>query len=572
MKTNFLKGLAIAAVSLLFASCADSQTAETEILTLTVEPKSVQLKVGETKQLTSKITSSLTGDMPTQSVSYISSTPEKATIDDKGLVTAVALGKSEITASIKGTDVSEKITVTVVGDDIHKGEVIDLGDGSNAYEIKSDMTLSYPNTYILKGWVYVCKGATLTIEPGVIIKGDKATKSSLIIERGAKIMAQGEPNKPIIMTSGEPAGSRKSGDWGGLIVCGYAKHNLAEATIEGGVRSKHGGTNDADNSGVLSYIRVEFAGVEYTEGNEINGITFGSVGSKTKVDHIQVSFSGDDSYEWFGGSVNASHLISYRSWDDDYDTDNGFSGKIQFAVGLRDPQIGDQSASNGFESDNNANGSFATPLTSVTFANVSLFGPVANPASYVDEAGVHGSQDPSKVRFQAAMHLRRNTSLNVFNSVFAAFPIGLIIENDKGSNTQKNATDKLLNVSNTVFAGMVKNFQDAQYWTNGTVYNPASDADAFAKAYFSTEALLNMTYTSIADLKLVGNPLDLTSPANMIPQSDSPLSNSAVWTNPIVASGFERVSYKGAFAPTETKEKNWMSGWTEFDPQNAQYE
>lgn len=571
MKTNFLKSIAIAATSLLFAACADNTGAETEILTLSVDPVSVQLKVGETKKLTTAISSSVGGDVSKQEVTFTSSANETATVSNDGVVTAVALGKAEITATIKGTDVTAKTTVNVVGDDTPQGEVIELGDGSNAFEVKSNMTLSYPNTYILKGWVYVCEGATLTIEPGVIVKGDKATKGSLIIERGAKIMAQGEPKKPIIMTSSQPAGSRKPGDWGGLIVCGYAKHNLAEATIEGGVRSKHGGNNDADNSGVLSYVRVEFAGIEYTEGNEINGITFGSVGTGTKLDHIQVSFSGDDSFEWFGGSVNATHLIAFRGWDDDFDTDNGYSGKIQFAMGLRDPKIGDQSASNGFESDNNANGSAAAPLTSAIFANVSLFGPVANPSSYVDESGVNGSQDPSKVRFQAAMHLRRNTSISAFNSVFGAYPIGLIIENDKGSNTQGNATNGLLNISGTVFAGMVKNFQDAQYWKDNTVYNPAADADAFTKAYFSTEALLNKTYPSLDDLKLTGNPLDLTSPANMIPLSDSPLASGAVWTNSLVASGFEKVSYRGAFAPTETKENNWMSGWTEFDPQNAQY-
>lgn len=571
MKTTFLKSIAIVAASLTLAACAEKTGTETEILTLLVEPTTVQLKVGETKKLTTKITSSTGGDVSKQEVTFKSSAEATATVDNNGVITAVALGKADITVTIKGTDVTEKTTVNVVDKDVPKGEIIDLGDGSNAFEIKSNMTLSYPNTYILKGWVYVCEGATLTIEPGVIIKGDKATKASLIIERGAKIMAQGEPTKPIIMTSNQPAGSRKPGDWGGLVVCGYAKHNLAEATIEGGVRSKHGGSNDADNSGVLSYVRVEFAGIEYTEGNEINGITFGSVGTGTKLDHIQVSFSGDDSFEWFGGSVNATHLISYRSWDDDFDTDNGFSGRIQFAMGLRDPKIGDQSASNGFESDNNANGSNAGPLTSVTFANVSMFGPVANPASYVDESGVNGSQDPSKVRFQAAMHLRRNTSLSVFNSVFGAFPIGLIIENDKGSNTQGNATNGLLNVSGTVFAGMVKNFQDAQYWKDKTVYNPAADSDLFTKAYFSTEALLNGTYTTLADLKFIGNPLDLTSPANMIPSTDSPLATGAVWTNSLVASGFEKVVYKGAFAPTETKENNWMTGWVEFDPQNAQY-
>ncbi|NVB76620.1 hypothetical protein HUV05_24610, partial [Bacteroides vulgatus] len=100
-----------------------------------------------------------------------------------------------------------------------------------------------------------------------------------------------------------------------------------------------------DNSGVLKYVRCEFAGIEYSTDNEINAITFGSVGSGTTVDYVQVSYSGDDSYEWFGGSVNCKHLVALGTWDDDFDTDNGFSGKLQFLAALRNPKIGDKSAS-----------------------------------------------------------------------------------------------------------------------------------------------------------------------------------------------------------------------------------
>ena len=134
-------------------------------------------------------------------------------------------------------------------------------------------------------------GVSLTIEPGVVIKGDKATQGTLIIVRGGKIMAQGTPERPIVFTSAQAPGSRKPGDWGGIILLGKAPNNLGEQTIEGGVRSKHGGNDPADNSGVLSYVRVEFPGIEYSTDNEINGITFGSVGSGTKIDHLQVSYS-----------------------------------------------------------------------------------------------------------------------------------------------------------------------------------------------------------------------------------------------------------------------------------------
>ncbi|MDR1681767.1 MAG: hypothetical protein LBS25_00040, partial [Candidatus Symbiothrix sp.] len=243
------------------------------------------------------------------------------------------------------------------------GKTLDLGDGSDAYEITSDMTLEYPNIYNLRGFVYVPAGKTLTVEPGVIIKGDKATKATLIVERGGKIMAKGTKERPIVFTSSQAPGSRNPGDWGGLILLGKAPNNMGEQTIEGGVRSKHGGTDANDNSGALSYVRVEFAGIEYSTDNEINGITFGSVGAATQLDHIQVSYSGDDSFEWFGGTVNAKNLVAFRGWDDDFDTDNGFSGKIQYALGLRDPKTADKSASNGFESDNNAAGSDGQPFT-----------------------------------------------------------------------------------------------------------------------------------------------------------------------------------------------------------------
>ncbi|MDR1602045.1 MAG: hypothetical protein LBS42_06405 [Tannerella sp.] len=447
------------------------------------------------------------------------------------------------------------------------GEVLDLGDGSKEnYEIKTNTTLTYPNTYNLRGFVYVPSGVTLTIEPGVILKGEKSTQGTLIVERGGKINAQGTKERPIVFTSAQAAGSRKPGDWGGIILLGKAPNNMGEQTIEGGVRSKHGGTDPNDNSGVLSYVRVEFAGIEYSTDNEINGITFGSIGAGTKLDHLQVSYSGDDSFEWFGGTVDAKYLIAYRGWDDDFDTDNGFSGKIQYALGLRDPQTGDKSASNGFESDNNAAGSATEPYTGAVFANVSLFGPVANPTSYTDAAGVNGSTVDA--RFQAALHLRRNTQLSIFNSVIAAFPIGIIIENDKGSTTQQWAADGKLNIANCYLAGTIKDFQNAQYWKESSVFNP-DDAGSFVDTYFNRTDGGNHIAT-IADLKFAGDPLSLASPG-AFPASGSPLASGASWTNAKVLSGFDKVNYIGAFGPNENNSNNWMSGWCNFDPQNTVY-
>ncbi|MFR8633140.1 MAG: hypothetical protein ACLVDW_04670, partial [Barnesiella intestinihominis] len=219
-------------------------------------------------------------------------------------------------------------------------------------------------------------------------------------------------------------------------------------------------------------------------------------------------------------------------------------------------------------SDNCADAATVEPYTSCVFANVSMFGPVLDPTNYTNEAGVNGSL--TDARFQAAMHLRRNTQLRVFNSVFAGFPIGLIIENDKNSKTQTHATEGKLVVSNCVFAGMVKNYQDAQYWANGTQFDP-SDNGAFADSYFNREGGKNIAYTAIDDLKLQGDPQNLTSFC-MVPSQDSPLiSLSADWSHSLVSSGFEQVAYIGAFGPTETAANNWTTGWTNMDPQNTVY-
>lgn len=192
-----------------------------------------------------------------------------------------------------------------------KGTVI--GNGDQEFVFKGTQTLA-KGTYLLKGWVYVGAGSTLTIEPGTVIKGDKDTQAALIIEPGGKLIAEGKQDAPIVFTSEMPKGQRKPGDWGGLIICGKAKNNqgVLNQQIEGGPRTKHGGDDDSDNSGIIRYVRVEFAGYPFMKDKEINGITFGSVGSGTTIDHLQVSYSNDDSYEWFGGSVNCKYLVAYK--------------------------------------------------------------------------------------------------------------------------------------------------------------------------------------------------------------------------------------------------------------------
>lgn len=147
------------------------------------------------------------------------------------------------------------------GNNIIYGENI-IGNGEQTFEIKDHQYLKR-GTYLMKGWCYVTYGSTLTIEAGTVIKGDKETRAALIVEPGGKLIARGTVDAPIVFTSEMPAGKRKPGDWGGLILCGYARNNEDIMQIEGGPRTMHGGPNNADNSGVLSYVRVEFAGYPF---------------------------------------------------------------------------------------------------------------------------------------------------------------------------------------------------------------------------------------------------------------------------------------------------------------------
>jgi PKD repeat protein len=314
----------------------------------------------------------------------------------------------------------------------------------NAGDITSNTTWTKNNVYLLNdGYVYVTNNATLTIEAGTVIRG--TGKGTLIISRGAKLNARGTLAEPIVFTSNNGAGLRAPGNWGGLVFTGKAVHNLPQgdtAAAEGGIAKpvvggglidgRHGGTDDDDSSGVLTYVRVEFAGIPLStaSNSEINGITFYSVGRKTLVDNVQVSFSGDDSYEWFGGTVNAKHLIAFAGIDDDFDTDNGFRGQIQFAIGARIPQNADQSGSNGFESDNDASGSTNSPRTAAIFSNVTMVGPYYN-----------GQTVTPNANFGRAAHIRRNSALTIVNSIFTGFPIaGLIIDSRRTNAAFQNGT------------------------------------------------------------------------------------------------------------------------------------
>ena len=243
--------------------------------------------------------------------------------------------------------------------------------------INTTTTLTSDKVWTLKGYVYVTDGAKLIIQPGTTIISDVAEKGALCIERGAQIIAEGTATKPIIFTSGKAVGERSPGDWGGIIILGRAKTNRSsEPTIEGGIGRAFGGTNDADNSGVLKYVRIEYAGIAAMPNSEINALTLGGVGSGTIIENVQTVYANDDAFEFFGGTVNAKNLYAYATADDDFDFDFGYTGTITNGIAKRDPQFVDSGdAGNGVECDNDGTGSSAQPVTHPKLLNMILVGP-----------------------------------------------------------------------------------------------------------------------------------------------------------------------------------------------------
>lgn len=428
--------------------------------------------------------------------------------------------------------------------------------------ITANTTWSKANQYLIKGNIFVTNGATLTIEPGTIIKGDKVTKGALVIERGAKINAAGTETEPIVFTSSAPAGFRNYGDWGGVVILGRAVNNQsADVNIEGitaGEFGKHGGTDNADNSGVFKYVRIEFAGIALSTDNELNGLTLGSVGSGTELHHIQVSYSGDDSFEWFGGTVNSTHLVAYRGWDDDFDTDFGFTGKVQYAASFRNPDIADKSGSNLFESDNDGNGSSNTPLTAPVFSNVTAFGPFV----YARLSSDALSNSNASANYQNAGHIRRNSAMKLYNSAIIGFGTTnnfafRFTDSKGGANTaadfKNNYIGRVVGTLKAPATGTTdKGFSVDNFDANNILANPLNGVD------------LSSVFTNLKANENIDQPL-----ANAVPSPGSLLLTGALDLSATGLNlGLEKTDYIGAVGAAD----NWLTAkWLNFDPMNTTY-
>ena len=469
-------------------------------------------------------------------------------------------------------------------------EVAPVGVVSNTInlsgKITKDTTLYAKDVNYLSGIVYVMKGVTLTVEAGAKVQAKSGTDvASLVITRGAKIVAKGTSENPIVFTSA--SANPQSGDWGGIVILGTATVNQSLAwqgatvkgltSVEGGINNAEGlglaGSgdaafptgNDADNSGILQYARIEYAGYAYQPDNELNSLTMAAVGTGTTIDHIQVTYAKDDAFEWFGGTVNCKYLIAYKTQDDDFDTDFGYSGKVQFGIVLRDSAIADISRSEAFESDNDGTGSDLTPKTTAVFTNITAIGPRVDP-----------SFGRGNTLYLAGAHIRRNSGISIQNSIFAGWPLGILIDDTRvttNGSTYKNFTDSVIRLKNITLAGNTVNLRyDGK---TGTTVTSQNVIDLFSTAAFRN-TILN---TSTPDILKLILPFSYTNP-DFTPYASAGPTWSTTTYGPLGVTDdlnytrngsftdsklqdpfFEKVTFRGAVA-TSGVNQTWWKGWT----------
>ena len=393
--------------------------------------------------------------------------------------------------------------------------------------------------YTLKGYVFLTDRATLRFAAGSVIVSDTIQKGALIVERNSRLFADGTAAEPIIFTSGKAAGSRTPGDWGGIVLLGNAPTNRStEPIIEGGINSKYGGSVVADNSGILRYVRIEFAGIAADPNSEINGLTCGGVGSGTILENIQVSYGNDDAYEFFGGTVNPKNLIAFATADDDFDFDFGFVGRLQYGISLRDPLFVDGGdAGNGIECDNDGTGTTAAPRTRPQMSNFTFCGP--NGA-----AGTLANHN-FNTRF------RRSTHFVLRNSILMGYQkAGFQFESDS---TAQSYID-----GRSTFRHNLVHAVAEPYKVSSTTLINAAAVKAQAEGSDSCK-----TYTAATDIMLE-NPFNLPAP-NFAPKAGSP-ATAAGAASFVGLSGVTSTTYAGAIGTT-----NWLQGWTSFTPKTNVY-
>jgi hypothetical protein len=404
--------------------------------------------------------------------------------------------------------------------------------------ITANMTLDATKKYLLRGKVFVQAPNTLTIPAGTVIFGEKDTDGTLIINRGAKIMAQGTAERPIVMTSQAPIGFRNRGDWGGVVILGNAHtNNPATSPIEGigatgtenGVYGPgDGAAQNEQNSGVMTYTRIEFAGIDLSQDNELNSLTMGGVGSGTEIHHIMITYANDDAYEWFGGTVNHKYLIAYSTLDDDFDSDRGYTGKVQYGLIVRIPGVADVSTSRAFEASSNNDATLALQ-SAPTFANITVLGP------RLYNSSISGS-------YGAAVEINSNSSMKLYNSLITGFPIGV----------RFNGSGPGAEVMNNVFV-------------DNTSYATTSGGSTVPASFESGNIIAER-----AAVFGEGATYNATTPSPLFLSSNSPYLSGAPNLN-AMDSFFDQQPFYGAFGADGGAGWNLNAAWVEWNPGNVEY-
>jgi hypothetical protein len=460
-------------------------------------------------------------------------------------------------------------------------------------------TLSKGTPYLIKGTVIVPSGVTLTVQAGVVVKGDKATKGLLIIQPGGILISNGTATEPIVFTSSQNPGERDRGDWGGISWTGNGFVNQAAKPNAEGITGQAYGTvgvanmltaGVGENNGSMKFTRIEYAGIELTPNNETNSLTMGALGDATVIENVQASFGGDDSFEWFGGRVNGKRLVSLSAWDDDFDSDFGWSGNVQWGLVVRNVSSADQSGSNAFESDNQGNGdaiagicdgTVKTGCTSGVFSNITVLGP-----RDIQSRTISNNYDNT-------LHIRRRSNISIFNSFFSGFRKGLRIDDQgtldnltsgsavhaynvlsvpgtAGTATSATASDGLFLTGLTIAPAAAGNATAiADYWTtnNNTSFNDIQNVSG------GVNTTSKITDTGISLDGYWGSRTSATYPSNPSfvlgagVAGVNNLNGTANYTNAKLGSFFDKtLTYRGAFGATD-----WTDGWAEFQPLTKVY-
>ena len=498
-------------------------------------------------------------------------TPGAVNFDDTGL--SANTDYQYRVVAVRGSQQSDPSTAVPVKTQVQPGQTIEV-----TQDITASTTWTKNNTYVLKGFIHVANGATLTVEAGTKVQGDFNTLgSSLFILRGAKIVAIGTAAEPIVFTSSQPAGQRKPGDWGGLIIVGNATLSRTgiDIDVEGtGTDNTQppsgknyrvtysGGSTDSDNSGELRYVRVEFAGYAPSLNNELNSFTFAAVGSGTKLSYLQSVAGLDDSFEFFGGAVDADHLISYDAGDDHFDMSEGYRGRLQYLIGLQtraygsgDIRTGAGSAStdpqgienDGCEGSGCTNGRNSTPFTTPVVANFTLVG-TGDVATSAANGGV------------GAM-LRRGTAGYYVNGVLARWPRAAFSVRDAetyvraGSAATQDLSTADLAVKNALIAESAAPFQ-----TGGSSTQSSLDlaGNSITNNTTATTASLFTAFPATVDASTTAAAFDWTPPT----ASPAATGGLSAFTGKLATAAGTVVTgtaYVGAAQPGGQK---WWQGWT----------